>query len=267
MDYTSCFFPLPRKAFSGDHTAADASCSAFCRRCGATHSLAEGPARPYALELISRLVSVGSIDLFFSGESRNPKLSTDYLYGEALGQMFGVMLCKHRDGTRGLLHAFSCQYNGMLDVTGWVPPLFDPKETLALSCGIEKEIKSLSREMEQHQEGSSVRIRLMEKRRFLSQSLMKDLHSRYRLNNFRGEICSLPEVFNGKGIPTGSGDCCAPKLLNYAARHGLKPLGLSEFYWGRENRSGSRQQGMFYPPCKEKCDPILGFMLCGLDLH
>jgi tRNA pseudouridine32 synthase/23S rRNA pseudouridine746 synthase len=62
----------------------------------------------------------------------------------------------------------------------------------------------------------------------------------------------------------GVGECCAPKLLNYAALNGLKPLGLSEFYWGKENKSGTRKHGEFYPACAEKCQPILGFMLCGI---
>ena len=42
-------------------------------------------------------------------------------------------------------------------------------------------------------------------------------------------------------------------------------FGLAEFYWGRENRSGNRRHALFYPSCEEKCRPILGFMLCGLE--
>jgi hypothetical protein len=66
-------------------------------------------------------------------------------------------------------------------------------------------------------------------------------------------------------MPTGTGDCCGPKLLAQAAIEGLRPLGLAEFYWGRENRSGSRRHTTFSASCPEKCGPILGFMLCGLD--
>ena len=99
--------------------------------------------------------------------------------------------------------------------------------------------------------------------------LMQQIHRLYRLKNFRGQEISLFSAYSGKnGIPTGTGDCCAPKLLNLAASRGLIPLGLAEFYWGRENRSKSRIHGHFYPSCREKCQPILGFMLCGLEkLH
>ena len=95
---------------------------------------------------------------------------------------------------------------------------------------------------------------------------MQDIHSLYLLTNFHGETANLYQVYaDQNGIPTGTGDCCAPKLLNYAAKNRLIPLGIAEFYWGRENRSGSRRHGAFYSSCKEKCEPILGFMLCGLD--
>lgn len=95
---------------------------------------------------------------------------------------------------------------------------------------------------------------------------MQDIHSLYRLHNFRGEQCSLFDLFGDtNGIPTGTGDCCAPKLLNLAARNGLQPLGLAEFYWGKTNKSASRQEGYFYPACQDKCGPILGFLLCGLE--
>ena len=95
---------------------------------------------------------------------------------------------------------------------------------------------------------------------------MKDIHNLYELHNFCGEKKSIYEAFClPKGIPTGTGDCCAPKLLNYAALKNLKPIGLAEFYWGAENRSGSRQHGEYYSCCENKCQPILGYMLCGLD--
>ena len=97
---------------------------------------------------------------------------------------------------------------------------------------------------------------------------MKEIHAMYRLSNFRGETESLPNaVYGAEGIPTGTGDCCAPKLLGYAARNGLTPLGLTEFYFGRTNRSGTKKHGEFYSSCLNKCGRILGFMLCGLEEH
>ena len=87
----------------------------------------------------------------------------------------------------------------------------------------------------------------------------------YQLQNFKGDQHSILNVFyEDRGIPTGSGDCCAPKLLHAAAQNGLTPLGLTEFYFGKENKSSTRYHKEFYPGCKNKCQPILGYMLCGL---
>ena len=94
---------------------------------------------------------------------------------------------------------------------------------------------------------------------------MKDIHSLYQINNFHGETTTLSQMFQGNNIPTGTGDCCGPKLLGHAAKNNLVPLSMAEFYVGKKNRSGSKFHGRFYPSCKEKCQPILGFMLCGLD--
>ena len=74
---------------------------------------------------------------------------------------------------------------------------------------------------------------------------------------------TLHEAFiESKGIPTGTGDCCAPKLLNFAAQNNLRPLGISEFFWGRENKSGNIITP-FSILLQRKCRPILG--LCCVD--
>ena len=96
---------------------------------------------------------------------------------------------------------------------------------------------------------------------------MKKLHDLYELQNFKGEKKPLAEFFKDtNGIPTGAGDCCAPKLLNHAARNNLRPLGIAEFYWGKTNHSNTREHSQFYSCCVSKCQPILGFMLCGAKL-
>ena len=94
---------------------------------------------------------------------------------------------------------------------------------------------------------------------------MKDIHALYKLTNFRGETKTFSKLFpETKNIPTGTGDCCAPKLLCHAAKNDLLPLSLAEFYVGGKNRSGSKRHGHFYPSCEEKCQPLMGFLLCGL---
>ncbi len=202
----------------------------------------------------------------FDGQTINPeKICTDFLYGEARGKMFGVLVCEKTDGEQLTIKAFSGQYNGLWDVVGWVPPLFDVHDFWQLLNPIEKKIKELGRRLENMADGSTEQGRVKQLRKELSQTLMKKIHELYRLHNFKKQQCSLTDLFPQKqGIPTGTGDCCAPKLLNYAARNQLKPIGLAEFYWGKSNRSATRSQGIFYPACTSKCGPILGFLLCGI---
>jgi hypothetical protein len=195
----------------------------------------------------------------------DPRLDLDYLFGPAGGQMFGVMVCRDREGGRQVLKAFSGQYNGVWIVPGWVPPVVDPVEFDRVRQGDEARIKALTRRLEGLGLDDPDRIALLRDRRELSRDLMARIFGLYRLTNFRGQTRSLAEAFLGEGMPTGTGECCAPKFLHHAATHGLVPLGLAEFYVGRENRSATRRHGRFFAPCDRKCRPILGFLLCGLD--
>ncbi|MDK2858074.1 MAG: tRNA pseudouridine32 synthase / rRNA pseudouridine746 synthase [Verrucomicrobiota bacterium] len=235
----------------------------FCADCETVHSLPVGNSRKHALELMQQLDEFKRLDSLpgsnHQSEIISHKFSTDYLWSEARGHMFGVLECEDAEGTPVVLKAFSGQYNGRWFVDGWVPPILDTEDFYRVSTPVDHEIKLLNRFIAEQKNPELIR-----KRKALSQQLMKEIHALYRLTNFHGETRPLTHVFRG-GIPTGAGDCCAPKLLNHAALNGLKPIGLSEFYWGRENKSGTRRHKQFYPACAEKCQPILGFMLCGME--
>jgi tRNA pseudouridine32 synthase / 23S rRNA pseudouridine746 synthase len=228
----------------------------FCKTCQTSHSLPIGNSRQYARELMNELETLKRVD-----DGSNPKFSTDYLWSNARGQMFGVLECKNSNGDIVVLKAFSCQYNGEWLTDGWAPPLFDVNEFHELTTPVYKQISDLGEKIQANPGQKD----LIEQRAALSRNLMKKIHQLYSLTNFTGETKSLNDILGKQqGIPAGTGDCCAPKLLNHAARLGLTPLGLSEFYWGKESKSGARQHGVFYPACADKCQPILGFMLCGI---
>ncbi len=242
----------------------DSGCSGFCSQCGTQHHLPEGPALDYCYDLLEMLDKEKRIDFICPSEKADYRFSTDYLFGIARGQMFGVLVCEDGRGQKIVLRAFSGQYNGIWEVDGWVPPVISVHEFEELNNETEKIIKNLGMAIDNLPEDDIERKELIVKRRGLSRKLMMDIHDLYKLTNFSGETKKLSDVFLGKtGIPTGTGDCCGPKLLNDAAIKGLRPLGLAEFYYGRENRSKSRQHGRFYPSCKEKCQPITGYLLCG----
>ncbi|WP_413175989.1 RluA family pseudouridine synthase [Anabaena azotica] len=109
---------------------------------------------------------------------------------------------------------------------------------------------------------SDTRIReLKQKRKEISRLLQTQMHAAYSLTNFYGQSLSLQKLLPG-GIPTGTGECCAPKLLHYAATHKLKPLAMAEFWWG-ESLGQDKVQGEFYGACVERCQPLMGFLLSG----
>ncbi|AFZ48530.1 pseudouridine synthase [Cyanobacterium stanieri PCC 7202] len=108
---------------------------------------------------------------------------------------------------------------------------------------------------------------LKKERKELSRQLQLQMQGAYSLTNFAGETLSLSELVNKSFIPTGTGDCCAPKLLHYAAVNHLKPIALAEFWWGSTSANGERISGNFYPACVERCQPIMGFLLSGLGDH
>ncbi len=110
---------------------------------------------------------------------------------------------------------------------------------------------------------------LKQRRRLMSEALQKRIFSLFVVHNALGQPMTLTQVFDqatGHEPPAGAGECAGPKLLEYAYRHGLKPLCMAEFWWGRSPLAEIRCHGHYYPACHSKCGPILGFMLQGLDV-
>jgi len=111
---------------------------------------------------------------------------------------------------------------------------------------------------------ADARIReLKQQRKALSRELQAQMHASYSLTNFAGRSQSLQQLIP-EGSPTGTGDCCAPKLLHYAATHNFKPLAMAEFWWGTSSVNQDKIQGEFYGACAERCQPLMGFLLSGL---
>ena len=66
--------------------------------------------------------------------------------------------------------------------------------------------------------------------------------------------------------PSGTGECCEPKLLQYAFTHGMRPVEMAMFWWGKAPKTEIRQHGQFYPACNGKCKPLLTWMLKGMNV-
>ena len=111
--------------------------------------------------------------------------------------------------------------------------------------------------------------RLKELRKQMSAELQNYLFSNFVMLNALGEQRNLLDIFNdynGTIPPSGSGECCAPKLLQYAYSQHYKPLQIAEFWWGASPVGELRRHLDFYPACRGKCKPILDFMLRGLRI-
>lgn len=109
---------------------------------------------------------------------------------------------------------------------------------------------------------------LKARRKAMSEALQERIFRLFVVSNARGERLDLVEVFRPLGTlpPSGAGECCAPRLLNYAYNSSLVPVCMAEFWWGASPVGEVRHHGHFYPACRSKCKPILEFMLQGLDV-
>jgi len=115
-------------------------------------------------------------------------------------------------------------------------------------------------------EQADTRMReLKHQRKQLSRQLQAQMHAAYCLTNFAGATQSLLTLMSSGSMPTGTGECCAPKLLHYAATHSLQPLAMAEFWWGPASSSEDKVPGEFYGACAERCQPLMGFLLSGLS--
>ena len=111
---------------------------------------------------------------------------------------------------------------------------------------------------------------LKARRRQMSDALQRWLFSQYSMLNARGERRDLCDIFAHtpqRVPPAGAGDCCAPKLLQYAYINRMRPVCMAEFWWGGSPKGEVRHHLHFYPACRGKCLPILGHMLQGLEVE
>ena len=143
---------------------------------------------------------------------------------------------------------------------------FEKAELKRIRQRHDEALTEISDEMADYQR----RIDLLKARRkTMSEALQERIFRLFVVTNAHGEQRDLVEVFKPLGTlpPAGAGECCAPRLLNYAFNHSLRPVCMAEFWWGASPVGEVRHHGHFYPACRSKCKPILDFMLQGLDVE
>ena len=196
------------------------------------------------------------------------------------GKMFGVLVVeqdilgspRNPRKSYGFLAAYSGLLAGRNDWEYFVPPVYDAQQPDGHFKTTEREISRMAKES-----GKSGISGLYGDSKQLSQELQTWLFHQYQLLNARGEVKDLVDIwqeyYNRPKLlqkyplpPGGTGDCCAPKLLQYAYQQGLKPLCMAEFWWGATTKTELRHHLNYYPACRGKCKPILTWMLQGLDV-
>ena len=111
---------------------------------------------------------------------------------------------------------------------------------------------------------------LKEERKQRSIALQQWIFEQFRLRNAHGEEQDIYSIFTQtahRNPPAGTGECAAPKLLQYAYLNNLQPLAMAEFWWGDSPKGEIRRHGHYYPACRHKCEPILNFILQGLEVE
>lgn len=164
------------------------------------------------------------------------------------GKMFGVLVVQH-EGQTGYLKAFSAMLDGSYHHLGYASPVYAiPMHHI---IGVDKQDSQLKQQQ---------------------------VFEQFHFLNAHGEERSLTELFADAAllhdfqgrtfrIPSGAGECCAPKLLQQAYRLGMQPLCMAEFWMGASSKDELRTEGQYYPACNGKCKPILRHMLQGLQVE
>lgn len=198
-------------------------------------------------------------------------------------KMFGVLVVSDGHGRFAFLAAYSGLLEGRNDWSFFVPPVFDAQQPDGHFKVTEREISAINQQISSLQVDDAQVDALKRKRKQMSEELQLWLFRQYRMLNARGEEKDLVDIWRDYHRspriqqkfplpPGGSGDCCAPKLLQYAYQNHLRPVCMAEFWWQTEPVVSStvdevRHHLHYYPACQGKCKPILSHMLQGLDVE
>lgn len=204
------------------------------------------------------------------------------------GIMLGAALCRSSEGRLYALKtisgiskklvscraARSCSSSPLYEEEVFVPPVVSAEKVSEALRKNDLEIHSLTENINalkksrlrpdgKYENQGQEEKKLVEKRKALCNESLKEVYSLYAFHCADGGIKKLDEICRKKLPPTGTGDCCAPKLLDYAFARGFTVLSMAEVFYGKSN--GKRVMARKYPPCDERCALILPEML-GLNI-
>ena len=198
------------------------------------------------------------------------------------GIMIGVAVCQKADGTSVILNTvsgISKKIKGS-EAAGFgifVEPIVSAEK---IESALEKndfQIHQLTEKInllkkkrkrpdEKFENQTEEEIQLVKQRSFLCDESLKKVFGLYSFHCADGKIRSLLEICRKTQNtlpPTGTGDCCAPKLLDFAFKNNFSVKSMAEVFYGKNNKF--RVNGKLCEPCDERCALILPEML-GLEI-
>ncbi|MCI6592060.1 MAG: RluA family pseudouridine synthase [Treponema sp.] len=191
------------------------------------------------------------------------------------GVMIGSLVCwDKKEKKRIILYAVSGNNKQLIPVNTNSKDLFVP--SIVSSEQIDQALKENDKEIHELTEqineltfinkASPQRARLLKQRTALTDSSLQKVFHLYLFTKYDGRKLSLNGIIkchNNHLPPTGTGDCCAPKLLSYAFEKDYEIISMDEVYYGRDTKN--KKNGISYAPCDERCGYILPSIM-GLEI-
>ena len=189
--------------------------------------------------------------------------------------MIGSLVCwDKKEKKRIILYAVSGNNKQLIPLNTNSKDIFVP--SIVSSEQIDQALKQNDKEIHELTEqineltlinkASPQRARLLKKRTALTDSSLQKVFHLYLFTKYDGRKLSLNVIIkchNNHLPPTGTGDCCAPKLLSYAFEKDYEIISMDEVYYGRDTKN--IKNGISYAPCDERCGYILPSIM-GLEI-
>lgn len=174
----------------------------------------------------------------------------------ANGIMIGVLVAKNSAQENKIfftVSGISRKIEGKFQDAIFVEPIVSSKKIMSALQKNDKEIHLLTEKLKacRKEEVQDLQFR----RSALTSESLEKVHELYSFYCFDGKNRPLKQICKSRLPPTGTGDCCAPKLLNFAFKNNLTPLSMCEVFYGKSTEN--KVSDCKYSPCDERCGLIL----------
>ena len=188
------------------------------------------------------------------------------------GFMVGLLLCKKEESSVALVTFSGTRYfladedvKSLGEDFIFVPPIVEPEKIDEALKKNDFEIHALTKKINEEKDAGK-KTDLKKRRAFLTDESLRrvfDLYSFFCIDRRKKTLMEICRKVGLKNLPpAGTGDCCAPKLLNYAFVHSLFPVSMCELFYAPLCKE---ETSKVFSPCDSRCALLLPTML-GLEI-